>query len=172
MHPQVDLVVCEGGPDSLEILPRHIHVQAGDVLEPRPDCFPLRQIQPVAGVTPRLIRQAAPGGVPVDPATTLTRADQCGRVAGEAGDVVVNPVNLIQDSIHIRIIFCCPGNVTLQVGYRAGGGVRAAFTGNHTSIRGEDFQSTHMRPDPRPPIISLVDTMIKPEGQAVMPGAP
>lgn len=26
MHPKVDLVVCEGGPDSLEVLPRHVHV--------------------------------------------------------------------------------------------------------------------------------------------------
>jgi hypothetical protein len=86
--------------------------------------------------------------------------------------VVVDAVDLVQDSIHIRIIFCCPGHVTLEVGYRTASSVRAAFTGNRVSVGGEDFQRTHMRADSRPPIISLIDTMIKPEGQAVMPGAP
>lgn len=52
LGPHVEPAVCEGGPDGLEVLPRHIHVQAGDVLEPRPDCFPLRQIQPVTKVAP------------------------------------------------------------------------------------------------------------------------
>nr|DAY83894.1 MAG TPA: hypothetical protein [Caudoviricetes sp.] len=84
----------------------------------------------------------------------------------------MDAVDLVQDSIHIRIMFCCPGNVTLEVGYRTGGSVCAALTGNRTSIRGEDFQRAHMRPNPRPPIISLINPVVEPEGQAVMPGTP
>jgi hypothetical protein len=93
-------------------------------------------------------------------------------LAGEACDVVMDAVDLVQDSVCVWVVFCCPGDVALEVGYRAGGGVRASLTSNHTSIRGEDFQRTHMRPNPRPPIISLIDTMIKPEGQAVVPATP
>lgn len=142
------------------------------MLEPDSGGFPLGEIQAVAGVAPGLIRQAAPGGVPVDPAPTLTRADQCGSVAGEASDVVVDAVDLVQDSIHIRIMFCCPGNVALQVSYRAGGGVRAALTGNGGGVRGDDFQGSNVRPDPRPPIISLINPAVKPEGQPVMHTTP
>jgi hypothetical protein len=90
----------------------------------------------------------------------------------EPRHVIVDHVNLSQHRIHIRIMLYCPGNVTLQVSNRTAGSVSASLTSNHTSIRGEDFQSTHMRPNPRPPIIRLVDPMVKTKRQPIMPGAP
>ncbi|WP_157886271.1 hypothetical protein [Schaalia radingae] len=168
MHPKVDLVVCEGGPDSLEILPRHIHVQAGDVLEPRSDCFPLRQIQPVTRATPRLIRQAAPGGVPEDPATAHARPHQHGRMPSEPRHVIVDHVNLSQHRIHIRIMLYCPWEITLQVSNRTVGSVSASLTGDSAGVRGEDDEHTTVRANPRPPIISRVDPMVQPVWEPIM----
>jgi hypothetical protein len=87
-------------------------------------------------------------------------------------NVVMDAVDFVQDSIHVIIVFCCPGDVTLQVGYRAGGGVCAALIGNGGGVRGEDFQGSNVRPDTRPPIISLINPVVEPEGQAVMPATP
>lgn len=109
--------------------------------EPRPGCLALGEIQAVANVAPRLVGEPAPGGVPVDPPTTFTRADEHGSMLGQAGDVVVDAVDLVQDSIRIRVVFCCPWHVTLQVSYRTACRVRAALTGNQRGVGGEDFKA-------------------------------
>jgi hypothetical protein len=81
-------------------------------------------------------------------------------MASEPRHVIVDHVNLSQHRIHIRIVVCCPGNVTLQISNRTVRGVCAALTGNRTSIRGEDFQGSNVRPDTRPPIISLINPVV------------
>lgn len=109
--------------------------------EPRSGCLALGEIQAVANVAPRLVGEPAPGGVPVDPPTTFTRADEHGSMLGQAGDAVVDAVDLVQDSIRIRVVFCCPWHVTLQVSYRTACRVRAALTGNQRGVGGEDFKA-------------------------------
>ena len=83
---------------------------------------------------------------------------------GQAGDVVVDAVDLVQDSIRIRVVFCCPWHVTLQVSYRTACRVRAALTGNQRGVGGEDFKGSYVCADTWPPVVGLVDPVVEPEG--------
>ena len=111
--PHVDPAIRKAWPYCFQILPGNVHVQIGDVLEACSGYFLLGEIEPVAGVAPRLVCETSARGVAVDPATTFACADECGSVACEACDVVVNAVNLVEDSIHIRVVVYRPRNIAL-----------------------------------------------------------